>query len=301
MDSKSNCTLHFEWKTSLVCSRKLVEFDKDKCAATVKISSQNVINNITKNLNNILSVNNLVDDSTKTNYQIDFCNGSVSLNGSKFFGNMNLGYDIIKKQLIANFQNTNDNYFTNVEIIVACTKSTEKLSTFQVISTNNGVRISTYSKCVCCMDFNDHTYEEMCKTYQSISISTTKTVENQPSKGSENNKSIETNIELTKIEETYLSVTEQIEESVTLIENYNTTLQQFYGKDVTSDNFTDLSIIKKKEVSGTSFYTVIVLMVLVLLPLIWIYRWKLLKEIRTVSYTLPFARRRRGSYNRNLM
>jgi len=79
------------------------------------------------------------------------------------------------------------------------------------------------------MDFNDHTYEEMCKTYQSISISTTKTVENQLSKGSENNKSIETNIEFTKIEETYLSVTEQIEESVTLIENYNTTLQQFYG------------------------------------------------------------------------
>jgi len=26
--------------------------------------------------------------------------------------------------------------FTNVEVIVACTKSTEKLSTFQVISTN---------------------------------------------------------------------------------------------------------------------------------------------------------------------
>jgi len=59
MDSKSNCTLHFEWKTSLVCNRKLVEFDKDKCAATVKISSQNVINNITKDLNNILSVNNV--------------------------------------------------------------------------------------------------------------------------------------------------------------------------------------------------------------------------------------------------
>lgn len=73
---------------------------------------------------------------------------------------MNLGYDIFKKQLIANFQNTNDKCnriilklpysmkmeiyilktfvldFTNVEIIVACTKSTEKLSMFQVISTN---------------------------------------------------------------------------------------------------------------------------------------------------------------------
>ncbi|XP_060881160.1 cation-independent mannose-6-phosphate receptor isoform X2 [Metopolophium dirhodum] len=292
-DSKSNCTLHFEWKTSLVCSRKLVEFDRDKCVATVKISSQNVINNITNDLNNILSVNNLIDDSTKTNYQIDFCNGSVSLNGSTFFGNMNLEYDIFKKQLIANFQNTNDKYFTNVEIIVACTKSTEKLSTFQVISTNNGVRITTYSKGVCCMDFDDYTYEDMCKTYQLISISTTKTVENQLSMGSENNKSIETNIkinlEFTKIEGTYLSVTEQIEESVTLVENYDTTLQQFYGKDVIFDNFTDVSIIKKKEVSGTSFYTVIVLMVLVLLPLIWIYRSKLLKEIKTISYTLPFV------------
>jgi len=83
------------------------------------------------------------------------------------------------------------------------------------------------------MEFNDHTYEEMCKTYQLISISTTKTVENQLSMGSENNKSIETNINInldfTKLEETYLSITEQIEESVTLIENYNTTLQQFYG------------------------------------------------------------------------
>jgi len=83
------------------------------------------------------------------------------------------------------------------------------------------------------MDFNDHTYEEMCKTYQFISISTTKAVEDQPSIGSENNKSIESNIkinlEFTKIEETHLSITEQIEESVTLIENYNTTLQKFYG------------------------------------------------------------------------
>jgi len=79
------------------------------------------------------------------------------------------------------------------------------------------------------MDFNDYTYEEMCKTYQLISISTTKTVENQLSMGSENNKSIETDIEITKIEGTYLSVTEQIEESVTLVENYDTTLQQFYG------------------------------------------------------------------------
>lgn len=83
------------------------------------------------------------------------------------------------------------------------------------------------------MDFNDHTYEEMCKTYQFISISTTKAVEDQQPMGSENNKSIESNkkinLEFTKIEETHLSITEQIEESVTLIENYNTTLQQFYG------------------------------------------------------------------------
>lgn len=57
-DSKSNCTLHFEWKTSLVCSRKLVEIDRDKCAATIKISSQNVIHK-TVDLNDILSVKNV--------------------------------------------------------------------------------------------------------------------------------------------------------------------------------------------------------------------------------------------------
>jgi len=79
------------------------------------------------------------------------------------------------------------------------------------------------------MDFNDHTYEEMCKTYQFISTSTTKTVENQLSMGSENNKSLESNSEVTKIDEPILSITEQIEEPVTLIENYNTTLQQLYG------------------------------------------------------------------------
>lgn len=83
------------------------------------------------------------------------------------------------------------------------------------------------------MDFNDHTYEEMCKTYQLITSSTTKTVENPLSMGSENNKSLEPDIkinsEFTKIEEPISSITEQIEEPVTLIENYNTTLQQLYG------------------------------------------------------------------------
>lgn len=78
------------------------------------------------------------------------------------------------------------------------------------------------------MNFNDHTYTEMCRTYQLIAISTTNTVENQLSLSSENNKSIESNLKIIKIEVPILSITEQIEESVTLA-NYNTTLQQFHG------------------------------------------------------------------------
>lgn len=58
-DSRSNCIIQFEWKTSLVCSRKSVEFNRDTCAATIKISSQNVMYNTTINLNNILTINNV--------------------------------------------------------------------------------------------------------------------------------------------------------------------------------------------------------------------------------------------------
>lgn len=58
--SGNNCTLQFEWKTSLVCSRKLVvEFDKDMCAATIKRPSQNVKNNTIIDFNNILIINNV--------------------------------------------------------------------------------------------------------------------------------------------------------------------------------------------------------------------------------------------------
>lgn len=59
VDTVGNCTLQFEWKTSLVCSRKLVEFNRDMCAATVRISSLNVINNKTIDLNNILRIKNV--------------------------------------------------------------------------------------------------------------------------------------------------------------------------------------------------------------------------------------------------
>uniref|UniRef100_A0A2S2P3Y8 Uncharacterized protein n=1 Tax=Schizaphis graminum TaxID=13262 RepID=A0A2S2P3Y8_SCHGA len=300
--SGNNCTLKFEWKTSLVCSRKLaVEFDKDMCAATIKRPSQNVKNNTIIDFNNILIIKNFTDYSTKTNYQVNFCNGTVNLNGT-FFGSMNLEYDISKKQLLANFQNKNDKHFKNVDIIVACSKSTEDLSKFNVIATDNGVRISMYSKGICCMDFNDHSNEEICKTYYLIPISTTTTVENQLSvylPYSENNKSIESslkiNLEITEKEELILSTTEQIDESMTLIgtelKHIEHSSQQIYSK----------STMKKEVVSGSSFYIEILLMVIVIILLTWIYRWKLLKEIRKLYYTLPFARRRRGSYNHNLM
>jgi len=58
-DSGSNCIIQFEWKTSLACSRKLVEFDRDTCAATIKISSQHFMYNTTIDLNNILTINNV--------------------------------------------------------------------------------------------------------------------------------------------------------------------------------------------------------------------------------------------------
>ncbi|XP_060841059.1 cation-independent mannose-6-phosphate receptor [Rhopalosiphum padi] len=301
--SGNNCTLQFEWKTSLVCSRKLVvEFDKDMCAATIKRPSQNVKNNTIIDFNNILIINNLTDYSTKTNYQVNLCNGTVILNGTTVFGNMILEYDLSKKQLLANFQNKNDKHFKNVVIIVACSKSTEDLSIFNVIATDNGVRIGTYSKGICCMDFNDHTNEEICKTYHLIPISTTTTVENQLSvysPYSENNKSFESslkiNLEITKKEELILSTTEQIDESMTLI------VTELKHIEHSSQQIYSIPTMKKEVVSGSSFYIEIVLMVLVIILLTWIYRWKLLKEIRKVYYTLPFAKRRRGSYNHNLM
>ncbi|XP_025206725.1 cation-independent mannose-6-phosphate receptor isoform X2 [Melanaphis sacchari] len=301
VSGSNDCTLQFEWKTSLACSRKLVEFNRSLCAATIK-SSQHIINNTIINLNNILTVNNSTDNLTKTNYQINFCNGSVSINGT-FFGNMNLEYDIFKKKLVANFQNTNDKHFKTVDIIVACSKSTEDLSTFNITEKDNVVIIHTYSKGICCMDFNDHTNEEICKIYQLIPISTTNTVENQLSVYSENNKSIESYLEITKIEELILSTTEQIDESVTLIatelKHIEHTSHQIYGKNVISDNFIDTPSMKKEVVSGSLFYTV--LMILLIILLIWIYRWKLLKKIQKIYYNLPFARPRRRSDNYHLM
>lgn len=59
VDSGSNCIIQFEWKTSHACSRKLVEFYRNMCAATIKISSQNVMYNTTIDLNNILTFNNV--------------------------------------------------------------------------------------------------------------------------------------------------------------------------------------------------------------------------------------------------
>lgn len=87
------------------------------------------------------------------------------------------------------------------------------------------------------MDFNNHTNEKMCKTYQLIPISTTNTVKDQLSVYSENNKTIDTslkiNLETTKIEELILLTTEQIDESVTLIatelKNIEYTSQRIYG------------------------------------------------------------------------
>ncbi|KAF0758761.1 cation-independent mannose-6-phosphate receptor [Aphis craccivora] len=318
-DSGSNCIIDFEWKTSHVCSRKLVEFDRDTCAATIKISSQNVIYNTTIDLNNILTINNYHARPLKkltdnlTNYQIHFCNGSVILNGTIFFGNMNLKFDIFKKQLVANFQNTNYKHFKKVEIIVTCSKSTEDLSGYNVTVTDNGVKIDTYSKGICCMDFNDHTNERMCKTYQLIPLSTTNTVEDQLSVYSENNKinetSLKLNLETTNIEELILLTTEQIDESVTPIatelEHIEHTSQRIYSKHEISDHFIGISTMKNKIVSDSSFYLVIeeiVLSALVIILLTWIFRWRLLKEILKLYYTLPFARqRRRRSYNHNLI
>jgi len=135
------------------------------------------------------------------------------------------------------------------------------------------------------MDFNDHTNEEICKTYHLIPISTTTTVENQLSvysPYSENNKSFESslkiNLEITKKEELILSTTEQIDESMTLIVTElkhiehssqqiysNIKIDDFYMKNnclitnnlvkyVTSDNCIGIPTMKKEVVSGSSFY-----------------------------------------------
>jgi len=87
------------------------------------------------------------------------------------------------------------------------------------------------------MDFNDHTNERMCKTYQLIPLSTTNTVEDQLSVYSENNKinetSLKLNLETTNIEELILLTTEQIDESVTPIatelEHIEHTSQRIYS------------------------------------------------------------------------
>ncbi|XP_015378237.1 PREDICTED: uncharacterized protein LOC107172463 [Diuraphis noxia] len=50
-----------------------------------------------------------------------------------------------------------------------------------------------------------------------------------------------------------LTITEQIEEPVTLTENHNNTLQQFYGEDVISNNFTGKPVLEKEE-SDNSFF-----------------------------------------------